>query len=329
MGVLSLAIIFLKFFYKRKDIWSRNIKGEISSTISEAIIQNKPIKKFSLPSNLTKFKNLIEVLEDFDRRLTDPEWNEIKNKILDNFLLPQAKQKASSWSWSKRQLAARCYLLNPSKAPEKDLTALLNDPKFLVRLVAAVSITKIHNRSLFYAVIQKMSEEKSLARFSYRDALIQCDAEKFEWIEELLKSKPSPPIATICLDLLSERVMHNVLPTVIAYVYDKDHSCRLFAIKALQNFSSEESIEVLVNCLKDKSWEIRAEALKVLSALHATKIIQKVKPLLDDPIWFVRLQAALALKNLGSEGIKILSDQKKEEHPEAFEISKYVLSLQE
>src|SRR5207249_1607240 len=100
-----------------------------------------------------------------------------------------------------------------------DLALLLKDPKFLVRVVAAVCITHTSYRDLFCDVIRKMSEETTLSRFSYRDALMQVSVEKFAWIEELLKSKPNSAITAICLDLLSTRTVHNLYALVTPFVY--------------------------------------------------------------------------------------------------------------
>lgn len=326
ISFLILGIVFLKIFYQYKGRREKRIKDDISKRINEALLQNVSCE-VKLPRQLRNFRILTQILDNFNHRITDPIWQGIKENIIDGYLFKMAKQNMKSFFWRKRQLAANCFLLCPAKAKKEDIFLLLQDPKFLIRIPAAFCATRMPYRDLFYEVIKKMSEEKSLARFSYRDALLQSDAEKYQWIEDLLKTKPNFAVAAICLDLLSERVIHHLFPVIIPYIYKEDYECKILAVKALKNYSSEESIEVLMNCLQNQTWEIRSESLKILSSLYAKKAIPKVEVLLNDPIWFVRLQAALALKNLGSEGLKILSNQNTATQPLAYEISEYVMSL--
>lgn len=172
-----------------------------------------------------------------------------------------------------------------------------------------------------------MSTEAPLSRFSYRDALMQVDTEKFLWIEEVLKKETDPKISAICLDLLSTRITRNLLPLFTPFVLGKNRECRLLAIQALGNIPDQESITLLLSCLSDPDSEIRGESVKSLAKLSAYSAIPEIAPLLNDNEWWVRLQAAMALKKLGTEGRSVLTTINAEQEPKAFEIARYVLAL--
>lgn len=326
MVAACLALIGIRALTKWKQAKDQRIQNEISTIIESVIVKAQSLENLELPSRLQSFKNLVEVLEKYDQRLSDPIWKDTKKKLIEIYMLRKAESMSHSYSWVNRQLAARCYLLLPQKAPETDLEKLLGDSKYLVRVVAAVCITQISNKNLFYKMLEQMNREYVLSRFSYRDALIQSDSEKFLWIEELLKKNPNPGIAAICLDILSTRLSHNLFPIIKMYVSHKNQACRLLAIKALANIPSEESIKILQQHLFDTSWEIRAESIEGLSKLHVVDAIPQLHALLNDSIWWVRLQAALGLKKFGQRGQEILLSQTPET-AQAYEISQYALSL--
>lgn len=322
-----IAIIIVKLltraFAKRKH----NIQEQLSFIIDSYLFNNQDLGQLSIPKKLCHFNNLVEVLEKYNQRFSDSRWKQIKETIISKYLLPNVEQYASSFSWVKRQFAARCLLLYPQKASEPLLAKLLMDPRYLVHITAAVCITQTPYKKLFYEVVRRMSKENSLSQFSYRDALIQMDQEKFGWLEEMLAKEQDKAIIAICLDILSTRYTNNLFPLAMRFVNDPDRHCRILAIKALGNIPNERSIEQLIDHLIDSDWEIRAEAIIGLQKLYATHAIPKIRVLLNDPVWWVRLQAALALKNFGKEGVGILSSVNVEKEPLAYEISQYTLAM--
>jgi hypothetical protein len=326
MVVAVILIVLIKLYSRWIASRSHHIQDKISKKLEPILFHAESLKELQLEPNLRSFKDIVEVLERFDQRISDLIWLEIKAKIIDTYLIPVIDKQVKSYDWVKRQYAARCYLLLPCRAPENHLETLLHDRKYLVRVVAAVCIIQTKHKELFFHVIQQMSKETVLSRFSYRDALIKADPEKFLWLEEILKKESDPAIDAICLDILSTRLTRDILPLIRSFVNKNDRACRLLAIKALGNIPSKESVDLLEEHLLDSDWEVRAEAIKGLSKLYATHVIPKLKQLLSDPIWWVRLQAALALKQFGKEGQQILSSQDSTS-ADAYEISRYVLGL--
>lgn len=327
MVVCCFAIILTKIITKRNMIKRNHIQNEISKIIEHHLFQEQIVEKVHIPQKLTQFRNLVEVLEKYDQRFNDDRWLSIKEKIVTSYLLPQIDKMASSIFWVKRHLAARALLLCPQKADTKWLHQLLNDSRYLVRVTAAVCITKTSHRQLFNDVLKKMSEETSLSQFPYRDALIQVNQEKYDWMASLLSTESNKKIIAICLDVLSSRYSRHLLPLIKPFVNDPDSACRTLAIKALGNIPNEESIRLLMEHLVDSEWEIRAESVIGLQKLYAIEAIPKIQVLLNDPVWWVRLQAALALKAFGVEGRDVLSTRDRENEPRAYEIAQYALAL--
>lgn len=327
MVFFCFAIIVIKLISKWSTERREHIQSEISTLIEKALFSSEPLDRLSIPPNQCQFRNIVETLESFDYRFNDQRWTDIKDKIVQTYLIPQSESYAQSFSWSKRQLAARCFLLCPNKADEKLLKVLLKDPRYLVRVAAAGCITKISNRPLFYEVIQAMNRETTLSQFPYRDSLIQASQEKFEWLAEILSSEKDSGILAICLDVLSTRYSNDLLRIIKPFLKNAHRECRILAVRALGNIPSSETTDLLIESIQDSDWKIRAESIISLQKIFATRAIPHLKFMLNDPVWWVRLKSAMALKAFGEEGIKILAEQNKTKEPLAYEISQYILAL--
>lgn len=327
MAACVVAIIIVKNLNRWNFRRRERIQKELSKIFEEALFSNKSVNQIKIPPNLCQFRNLVEVLENFDQRFTDQRWVDIKEKIVSEHLLNRAEKHLNSWFWFERQLAARSYLLCPENANESILRKILNDQRFLVRVVGVVCITKRPYKYLFYEMIKKMSTETKLSQFPYRDALVQMDQEKFDWLEEILSKETDPAICAICLDVLSTRYSKNLFTLIEPFVNSANADCRTLAIKALGNIPSKESIDMLINHLSDSDWNIRAESVMELQKLYATQAMSEIRELLNDPVWWVRLQAASALKSFGKEGKEILKSQEQAKNPLAYEISQYILAM--
>lgn len=321
---LLLLIFFIKWI---KDTRKRR-KEQNKAALSELIMSAFNEKKWRpIPKKYHNFNTILEVLENFDHRITDNEWKNIRDQTIDHYLIKEAKTMVKSRSWVKRQRAARCFLLNPSKSLDEDLKILLNDSKFLVRVVAAACIIQKSNQDLFEETLRKMAEETPLSRYAYRDALMNANSEKFAWMEALAKKETNEEICAICLDLLSTRSTHDLFPLATFFIYNKNIQCKVQAINILKTLPGDQSKDILMHCLSDPNWEIRSHGVKALAFQHAVEKAPDLEHLLSDPVWFVRLQAALALKQFGNEGFKLLSSQNAQRNPKSYEIAQYVLNL--
>lgn len=327
MVCCAIAIVIVKSITKVVTNHRIHVQEQLSTIIEEYLVHEKNLNDLMIPKKLLQYRNVVEVLEKFDQRFNDQRWLEIKEKINSTYLLPRAPKFASSYSWVKRQLAARSLLLSPHLANEAVIGQLLQDKRYLVRVAAAVCATKMSSQELFFRVIKMMSEESSLAQFPYRDALIQVSEEKFTWMTSLLSQTTDNSIRAICLDILTTRYSPNLFSLVKPYVNSESRACRLLAIKALGSIHSEEAIEILIGHLDDSEWEIRAESVIGIQKLYVTRTIPKLKMMLNDSVWWVRLQAALALKNFGQQGLDVLTSQDLEKEPNAHKIAQYILAL--
>jgi HEAT repeat protein len=320
----TVAIIAIKWWFKRKKRKDEATQDELTNYITQSYFSGSYQK---IPSQLNQIGPIVEALEKFDQRVQDEKWEKVKLEIIEKTCLSKAKSYVNSFFWKERQLAARVFFLAPKFATNQELLTLLKDSKYLVRVVAASTITRMDSKELLFEMVRQMAKEPSLSRFAYRDALLQMNDVKFGWLQELVVQDKDPNVQSICLDVFGQRSTKDLTSVLINFIYGQNSDHKLFAIKALKSTPGRAANDVLIHCLNDKDWKIRAEALQSLNAQSANALIDQIRELLKDPEWFVRLQAALVLKNLGEPGIKTLSLQTPHSNQLAHEISQYVLSL--
>ncbi|CRX38108.1 HEAT repeat domain-containing protein [Estrella lausannensis] len=327
MVTCCLLIILIKSVTRRKQQKRDKNAAAIRALIDKHLLNDLPLTTLSIPNDLNDFQNVLECAETYDHLFTDERWQNIKEKIFAENLTPFLSAYATSFSWVKRQLAARAMLLCPHKAQRELLEKLLDDNRFLVRVTAATCITRISDQLLFEKVIKKMSMESPHSQFPYRDALIQVDEEKFRWIEKVLRETNNIKTQAICLDILSERYSNNAFDLVQPFLHCSDITCRTLAIKVLGSIPLPESKKILLHRLEDSDWNIRAEAIMSLEKLHALEAIPQLREALNDPVWWVRLKAAMALKSIGKDGLDVLNAKLSEKGSKACEIAQYALAL--
>jgi HEAT repeat protein len=333
MLLFVLLIVIVKIYNKRKAQRIKKLQDAIAASFDQVLFgettrsRKEEIERYTLPEDLYSFRDLIEVCETFDQRYRDPNWQKLKRVVFEKHLFEEAKESAYANYWFNRQLAGRAFLLNPKMAPVEALEHLLSDKRFLVRIAAAICITKTPYKGLFIKVVEAMANESSLSQFPYRDAIIDSDQEKFVWLVELLQTAKIAKITNVCIDLLSTRTIYELPDLVEKYLTSPNKESRLLAIKALGSVPSEKSMQLLVKHLEDSDWEMRAESLIGLRKLHVQSAAREIEPLLGDPSWWVRQQAAMTLKSFGEEGQAILRSQSQEKKPLAYEISQYILAL--
>lgn len=323
--IIAITKLITRFLTTRR----KRLQETISQSIENALfpLDASQEGRFFLKKKSYGLRNFVEVLESYEQRFRDDRWMELKKNIWEKHLEKDAKAFKNSFSWIKRQLAARAYRLYPEKADNKTLKNFIEDKKNLVKIVGATIIPKTPYKDLLHKMLQIMSQETSLSQFFYRDALVQADSEKFKWMEDFLHHEQNPKIIAILLDVLSTRYTANLFPLIRPFTISEDRACRILAIRAIGSIGTEESVKILMERLSDSDWEVRTESILGLKHQHEARAIPRFSELLNDPIWWVRLQAAKALESFGSIGDQILRSQSKET-PNAFEMASYVLSLQ-
>jgi hypothetical protein len=321
-----IAARIFRDWKEKKTIQKRN---RLKKLFIDAMQKSEPLQINQINSNLLNYEDLLATVETFDRFFLDSTWKKTRQHLINIYLGKKAQVFVRSHTWRNRLLGLRCIVLEPKQLLNKQaIIPLLEDSKFLIRILAATSMVRAEQKDLVLPVLKRMIRESSMGRFAYRDLFINSGEKTFHWVEEIANQEKDPRLIAVCLDILSTKISgHDLLSLAIKEIQSIDPDCRLSAIKIFSNTPSEKSKKYLTKSLSDANWKIRAEAAHGLGQISAYSSLPELTHALQDPEWLVRLQAATALKSMGKEGREVLYRQSSHQNAEAYEIAKYILAL--
>lgn len=331
--LLVLSVCFGAMIFSRiwKNIQERRTvirRKNLKKLLTHAMQKQEILRLEQIPSSLLHYPDVLAVVEEFDRLFLDVIWKEIKTYLIENYLKEKSLISVKSFRWRKQLLGLRGIALSPKQLMNKKIVPpFLNSHRFLLRILAASAMVHSEEESLVAAVLKRMAQEPPLARFAYRDLLINSGEFVFHLLEKIAHQENHPEVIAICLDILSTRISRNPLPLAMKYIESPYPICRLASIKLFSKTPGSTSEKYLIRSLSDKESKNRAEAAQGLGSIYAFSSIPALTSVLKDPDWKVRFYAANALKGMGQEGRKILHKQTPQNNVEAYEIAKYVLEL--
>lgn len=329
--IMAICIIALFSARSVERLFMKRIERDrlhLKLMLNRSIGNEQTIDLAEVPKTFHHISNLLPLLETYDHNFTDYVWIKNKELLIQAYLIGYLPKYLKSHLWQKRQEALRVIALWPEHLLHHlEIVPFLNDKVYLVRVAAAASLVKSHQPSLIALVVTRMTLETPLARYPFRDLLINGGKKVFDVLEEIATCSNAHEDVAVCLDVLSTRTDHNLIKLAEQHVKSPDVACRLYATKILENIGGPEAVHLITERLKDMDPTIRAAAAAALGRMIAYKSVSDLAPLLNDPDWLTRLQAAIALKAMVPEGRDILFKQDPGISSEAYEVAQYVLAL--
>jgi hypothetical protein len=321
-----LAVLFCQFYLFFKKRKKHRTQKTLNELIEKATFNQLPLNLADIPPNCLNIESLLLVLENFNQRFSDQNWQITKFNLVHGYLKPATKNWISSSFWSKRSRAIRCIFLSPQLQDSLALHTFLDDKSYYIRSLAAFAAIALEQPSLTYAVLKRMGSEHKHARYAYRSAILHSQSKVFNQVLDIYKQDPEEEVRLACLDVFSFRVIPHLFSFIQKDLSSHNLDIKLTATQLLANLPDLRAIETLEAYLEDPHWMIRAEAAKNLGNLQARGAINQLEKCLSDPVWTVRLQAGLALKQLGNEGRHILETQDWDLNADAYEIARFLLT---
>jgi len=317
-------LIYLRVIFSIKTKIQIKRENQVSKKIASHLQGSK------LPAHEGLFSDsqlLLLVLESFNHRLKGEEWEKLKYKLVSQYLLKVARKRVSSFSWRRRNFAARVFALLPLQKDERSILSLLNDSVFLVKSTASLAAVRLSSEEGIHQILKYMASAYGYSRCFYRDILLQGSLQTFTLIQNIASHTKDPSIHLACLDVFSGQTTPISLPFLLKDLQSKDPQILLAALKILSRTLLKNAKAIFLSFLKDPREEIRVEAAAGLKAFVDTSSLKALEKSLADPSWKVRLQVARSLKEMGKKGEAILRRQNIKKNQTTYEIAKYALDF--
>ena len=330
--ILVVFLLFVIIFVKIWNDYTRKKDEIIRKTISKGIMDymkgKSPLENVLTRSGESSKRLLLKELETFNQRFSGEDWDDVKEQIAQNFLLPAARKAIRSRKWLKRAFAARCFALSPLNADKDYILKLLDDPNFQVKSLVMPAVVYLKIKKGVVKILENMSQESGYYRYYYLDTLVSAKSQEiYDWIEEIAQDNPPRNLHLACLDVLSGKMQTIEAPFLFRDVESPYEEIRFAAIKVFARNPQKDSLEVLLRHVGDSHEEIRKESYKGLEHFRSSRTLQVLEKGLSDSHWNVRIQAANSLKNMGRAGLDILNKQNPSADFNAYEAAQFILQL--
>lgn len=327
LGAIWIVVLFFRFvktyFDNKSAEWTENFSAQILLALQNGT-------KFVVINNLEyhrRFKSILKIIEAFDMKVDSKEWSLVRSDLIKTFLLPKVNRYAKKYNWVKRNLAIRILSLNPDIYYENTINKLLSDTVPLIKFQATRCAVAVGSDKLLNSVMQILVQESRFARYVYLDAIQRAGAHVNIWVQKYYKNQKEPRNRKACLDILSGQTFSDLTSEISNDLNSEHMELKISAIKLLGKTPLPQTAQKLINLMKEPAWQVRSNAASSLGNLSDKNALGVLAKGLRDSNWWVRLNSALSLKKYGQEGVTVLKKQDKDIDAYAFEMAKYVLSL--
>lgn len=326
MIVFSICVLhFISSFRAAKNKRTDKLLREV---LIRGITENKlPVKEEMAPY-LYSLSVVTQVIRELNGKIKGATWRKGKELILKEWMGGEINRALYSRSWKKRSWSLQALALFPNPGIEERVIALIKDKIPAVRFSAANCLIKMKSQNGINELLQAMSEEETYARYPFRDLLVTGDAEVFTYIANQYRESENLNVRICALEVLSQKIGFINADLVRKDLESENSELKWWALRALENCPSEESIALLKkHASENQDEQLRSIAIQSLGIIMDRKALPLFEKLLKDSSQRIRVQSALALKKLGKVGVSVLKNQKEEQDKEAFRAATFALSL--
>lgn len=319
--VLIFSLAFHRSLFYILNIFYRKRKKILSDYFFTLIDQKLNIDLNNFPGKKRWRRELLEVAESYNLKIKGEDWEKTKKEISTHFLIQYARKWARSFSWKKRNFAARVFNLFPFQEDEEMILKLMNDPEFIVRSPASSAAISLQSEKGIHKALYSIAHDEGYSFYFYQDLLVQNPDKVFEKVIEFAKD---PDIHGGALRVLGSHTWSKPIPFLKDDLESPDPVIRRLGYKVLLNNEYQNRQEYFIKGLLDADEEVVLQSIRGIALYDITPHLQKLKEFLENRSWTIRLASARALMKEGKEGPQIL---KNETNATAREVAKYVMDF--
>lgn len=270
---------------------------------------------------------VLEVIQRVSAGVSGEAWERLVTEVRAAPWLDRILDYSKSPAWWRRLSAAQAIALIARNEDLPVLERLIRDPNPVVQLTSVNAMRRVHCSALVDTTLQLAGSSGSVVRHFLLEALAESPGLDVELIRRRLAEPRSEEEARTLMDFVQEVARPEFLADVIPHAAHPNLEVRISLARVLGRLPHPAASDTLCRLLADEAWQVRAQAAVGLGAIGAREAAGPLRDALCDPSWWVRLRAALALRRLGEEGIRLLRGFQPEEDRYGFEMSRYVLDL--
>jgi HEAT repeat protein len=310
--IVVFMIIFLLYIIKinmlMKSKKAKKNFNKLKSYCEKCIVSEKKIDSGIIDDDLIGLDVLVSVLTELDSEQQDNSFwfNKLRYEFLLEYVLPMARLLALSGNGFNKMSAARAFRLIAEKEDENIIVDLIRNPNRAICLALQYSALQLPTEKVIDALIDAMVSMKLIAFTEVIENFDQLPGATVTYVSNRLDYEKNTLKRTICYRIL-ERNRASLPQCINKDINSKDLELVLSVIDYLKVCDKNSAVPILIAKFSDSRVPVRIAAMHALQKLHAVGSVLDIAALLNDASYLIRLRAAFVLKNLGEEGLSILS----------------------
>ncbi|MFW5967236.1 MAG: HEAT repeat domain-containing protein [Persicimonas sp.] len=216
-------------------------------------------------------------------------------------------QQARSVSERKRlEAMRRLYVV----ATEEDREVLLEhaNDDYLSRVLAAQTLARVGRPEDIVAALRGLDVKNNMMEVPVHALLEELSREDLRYVFLRWQQFDSPRVRRILLMAGAEANFEEVNQALPVAARSEQMEVRIGACAAAGALADADSLELLIEALDDDKWPVRARAAKALGRRRHPRAIDPLGEALKDRAFWVRQDAAIALRQLGPDGLERLDE---------------------
>jgi len=323
--VIIVTLILYHEVVQRKLNKMRALQARIYQYLLTNLIKEKKLGRSFFKKNILKLNVIVPVLEKLNVKYKmNKHWTFLLNVILNHFLLDIARENATAFFWIKRYWSLRCLALSPRMVDEPIFLNFLLDPVVHIRFAAIRPLLSLKSTACADPIVDAMKGYNRHTQALYISMMKFGEDRFFNAIRSRLENESDNELRSVCIDIMSESLSNTDIFLIKKDIHSSDKSLKLTSIRCLNKFKFRQVNFMLMDFLKDKDWEVRAISARFLGERKAKISIPLLLQLASDQNWWVRMNSIMALKKMDFEGNQALNTISPEKDKFAFEMLKYL-----
>lgn len=286
--VILLLTIFSKCFNILYDKRNKKIKLEIEKYIYDVIRSPKKLISKEFPKQLKKLDILLDCIDEFDAKPSPNQWHAIRDKFINQIILPIAINAANEYGIKSRFNAARALTLIKKIGNDEIINTLVASDIPIIYHNAIIAAIMNHSELAINSIIQKMADQPWARQNIYLQGFSSLPIEERVFYEKKLASAMDPNIRAVLYNIMRRFPSAPIGWNVSQDINSDNIELKISALKFISYVDREVAIPYLVTLLNDPDWEVRLVAIRRLNMLHAEKEISELSKYLKDKDWWVR-----------------------------------------
>lgn len=327
LGLLLVLLLTRHFLGGMKVRFSRQAADLATAAVSRWLAREVGEEHLRQALDRLSFTDLSRFLQTLSVQLGGDDWERLSDAARRTSWFGRVRAHSRSRVWWRRLQAARAYMVLARPEDLAAIEALLRDPNTAVRRAAVWSLKRVGSPELTRALLDLAGSETKVLRAQMLEILAGSREHVLGPLVERLREGSGREELRTALSLSEILGVPSLLEHVLPHADSSDFEVRIAVARALAAYPHARTSRTLARLLDDEAWQVRAQAAAGLGAIGAREAVRDLDSALTDTSWWVRLRSALALRRLGAVGVEALEARRPEPDPYAYEMARYVLSL--